>query len=112
MASTRNEGMVLELVENPDIIASVGHRTPKPLVVGFAAETERTIEHARGKLQRKGLDMIVVNDVSQPGIGFSTDENAATILTANSERAIAQRSKRALADSVIEEVARLLQARA
>jgi phosphopantothenoylcysteine decarboxylase/phosphopantothenate--cysteine ligase len=60
----------LALVENPDILAAVAHRSESrpPLVVGFAAETERVVEHARAKLARKGCDLIVANDVS-PGSG-------------------------------------------
>ncbi|MEM1435381.1 MAG: bifunctional phosphopantothenoylcysteine decarboxylase/phosphopantothenate--cysteine ligase CoaBC [Pseudomonadota bacterium] len=104
----RAGGLTLELVENPDIIAAVARRPKPPLVVGFAAETERTIEHARAKLERKKLDLIVVNDVSQPGIGFAGDDNAATLITRDSEEALSRQSKTLLAAAVVRRVAALL----
>jgi len=76
------EGLVLHLVKNPDIIASIAAlpAIQRPLVVGFAAETRDLAAHAQDKLTRKGLDMIVANDVSQEGLGFGSDDNAALLL--------------------------------
>jgi phosphopantothenoylcysteine decarboxylase/phosphopantothenate--cysteine ligase len=74
----------LELALNPDILATIAHRTENrpPLVVGFAAETERVIEHARAKLARKGCDLIVANDVS-PATGVMGGElNTVHLVTA------------------------------
>jgi len=75
-----DEGLVLRLVKNPDIIAAVAARADRPLVVGFAAETQDVSRYAHDKLARKGLDMIVANDVSREGLGFGSDDNAATLL--------------------------------
>ncbi|GIX36752.1 MAG: phosphopantothenoylcysteine decarboxylase [Lysobacteraceae bacterium] len=69
----------LELVLNPDILAEVAARTPRPFVVGFAAETEEVERHARDKLARKRLDMIAANRVGQPGCGFEAGENALSV---------------------------------
>lgn len=70
---------VLRLVRNPDIAAAVGQMANKPFLVGFAAETERVIEQAQAKRQRKNMDMIVANDVAQ---GMGGDENAVTVISA------------------------------
>ena len=76
------EELVLRLVKNPDIIAGVAAlpAESRPLVVGFAAETRDVERYARDKLARKGLDMIVANDVSREGLGFGSDHNAALLL--------------------------------
>ncbi|MCA1770470.1 MAG: bifunctional phosphopantothenoylcysteine decarboxylase/phosphopantothenate--cysteine ligase CoaBC [Halomonas sp.] len=76
------DDLVLRLVKNPDIIATVAAlpAASRPLVVGFAAETRDVEAYARDKLARKGLDMIVANDVSQAGFGFGSDDNAALLL--------------------------------
>jgi len=78
----RGEGsFTLELEPTPDILAELGHAVPGEkgrVLVGFAAETDRVPENARGKLARKGADMIVANDVTQEGAGFDTDTNIVT----------------------------------
>ena len=76
-----NEQLVLTMVENPDIIASVAQLENKPLCVGFAAETENLAEYAEQKLKRKGLDMICANDVSRADIGFDAEQNHITVFT-------------------------------
>lgn len=75
------ESMTIELVRNPDILASArkGFGFTGTLV-GFAAETENLITNAREKLVRKECDLIVANDVSQPGIGFESNRNAVTLI--------------------------------
>lgn len=77
-----NDTLTLTLIKNPDIIASVASlpTEQRPLVIGFAAETQNIEHYAADKLQRKGLDMIVANDVSQAGLGFGSDQNAAWLL--------------------------------
>jgi phosphopantothenoylcysteine decarboxylase / phosphopantothenate---cysteine ligase len=73
----------LDLAENPDILACVAKRKKErpQLVIGFAAETERTIDHARAKLERKGCDLIVANDVGSGSSVMGGDENQVTIVT-------------------------------
>ena len=102
------EELVLRLVKNPDIIAAVAalpaeHR---PLVVGFAAETRNLATYARDKLARKGLDMIVANDVSREELGFGSDHNAALLLWRSGDGGVDQESldpqpKREMAGAVI-----------
>ena len=70
-----SDALVLELIKNPDILASVAQRKEGPFTCGFAAETQNVADYALDKLQRKGLDMIAANDVSQIGQGFNSDDN-------------------------------------
>jgi phosphopantothenoylcysteine decarboxylase / phosphopantothenate---cysteine ligase len=98
-------GLTLELVQNPDIVASVAKRSAAPFVVGFAAETFEGIANARAKLTRKGLDMIVLNDVSDRRIGFNSDDNAVTIITPYGEEHLGIGSKTAIARALIDRIA-------
>ena len=76
----RGEGrFTLELEPTPDILAELGREKGNKVLVGFAAETDRVAENARGKLSRKGADMIVANDVTQEGAGFDSDTNIVTV---------------------------------
>jgi phosphopantothenoylcysteine decarboxylase/phosphopantothenate--cysteine ligase len=94
------------LEPTPDILAGlVSRRTPGQTLVGFAAETNDVLERGRKKLTRKGVDLLVVNDVSAPGTGFEHDTNAVTILGADgSSTEIALTSKNAVADAVLDSV--------
>ena len=74
--------ITLALTKNPDILEELGRIIGDRVLVGFAAETENVVEHARDKLQRKHLDLIVANDVSKSGIGFGADDNEVTIIDA------------------------------
>ena len=104
-----SESMELKLVSNPDIIATIAASDTRPkLVVGFAAETNDVSAYARDKLQRKNLDFIFANDVSDETIGFNSDSNAGTLISANSEIAMAMSSKRVLAEAIVTELARHL----
>ena len=103
-ADNKARGLTLNLVENPDIIASVAKLAHKPLIVGFAAETHAALEHARDKRLRKGLDIIVVNDVSDKTIGFDSDKNAATLIWSDGEISFPRQSKKDLADAIIESI--------
>lgn len=100
------ESLTLRLIENPDIIAEVAARPDRPFVVGFAAETRDLEAYARDKLNRKGLDMIVANDVSAAGLGFGADDNAALLLWRDADgdggEALPPQPKSALARAVIE----------
>ena len=78
------ETMILELVKNPDILATISLAHPELFVVGFAAETQDVEHYARGKLVVKDLDMIACNDVSRADIGFASDDNAMQVFFADS----------------------------
>ena len=73
-------GMTLELAPTMDIMAEVGRKKGKRILVGFAAETENVVRNAKSKLESKNLDLIAANDVSKPGIGFASDENEVTVI--------------------------------
>ncbi|TXH97572.1 MAG: bifunctional phosphopantothenoylcysteine decarboxylase/phosphopantothenate--cysteine ligase CoaBC [Rheinheimera sp.] len=97
-----NDGLTLQLVNNPDIIASVAAlTTQRPFTVGFAAETEKVADYARQKLQKKNLDLICANDVSDPSLGFNSEQNAITVYSKTSEFPLGQRSKTELAQALI-----------
>lgn len=96
--------MSIDLTRCPDILASVAALDEAPFTVGFAAETDNVIEYARGKLERKQLDMIIANKVSREE-GFDRDENAATALWADQERSYPTTSKHDLARELIELIA-------
>jgi phosphopantothenoylcysteine decarboxylase/phosphopantothenate--cysteine ligase len=105
---TRSDNtMSLDLVGNPDIIAAVAARPDRPLAVGFAAETEHALEHAREKLARKGLDLIIVNDVSDARIGFDSNDNEVTLITVDTEQTVPLADKRAVSRAIIERIADL-----
>ena len=79
-----SEGMHLELVQNPDILATLGTMKQQgQTLVGFALETDNELQNAQGKLQRKNLDYIVMNSLRDAGAGFGTDTNKVTILGAD-----------------------------
>ncbi len=103
-----DDTMTLTLVKNPDIVATVASHPQRPFTVGFAAETERMLEHARAKLERKTLDMIIANDVAQQGIGFNSDDNAVTVVTRNSEQSLPLASKSQLARTLVTLIAQHL----
>jgi phosphopantothenoylcysteine decarboxylase/phosphopantothenate--cysteine ligase len=97
------------LEPTPDILAMLGETKPVgQTLVGFAAETSDLVDNARGKLARKNLDLIVANDVSAAGVGFSHDTNAVTILGANGLcHEVELSSKHAVARSVLDSVLRV-----
>jgi phosphopantothenoylcysteine decarboxylase/phosphopantothenate--cysteine ligase len=107
--------LTLQLVPTVDILAdaaawrrrSGGH---KPLLIGFAAETSQVLERARAKRVRKGIDVIVANDVGQPGAGFEVDTNQVTIVDANGEETLPLQSKAAIASALADRLERWLQA--
>jgi phosphopantothenoylcysteine decarboxylase/phosphopantothenate--cysteine ligase len=93
--------LTLELVRNPDIVAAVAGSPQAPFTVGFAAETKDVLSYARDKMQRKGLDMIVANDVSDQSIGFNSDQNAVTVIWADGEQALPCASKDSIARQIV-----------
>lgn len=101
-----DNGMTIEMTQNPDIVASVAARKNKPFTVGFAAETQDVIHYAKDKLERKNLDLIIANDVSDTNIGFNSNENAVTIIHQTDkgkivETSLDQTSKLVLARAII-----------
>jgi phosphopantothenoylcysteine decarboxylase/phosphopantothenate--cysteine ligase len=101
----RSGPLTLELSPTEDILAEVvRQRRPGQLIVGFAAETENRMENGRAKLLAKGVDAIVVNDVSGEGVGFDADNNAATFLTLSTAIELPRMSKRSLADRILDEI--------
>jgi phosphopantothenoylcysteine decarboxylase/phosphopantothenate--cysteine ligase len=101
----------LTLVENPDILAAIAHRTDKrpQLVVGFAAETEKVIAHAKEKLKRKGCDWIVANDVSAATGVMGGEQNRVHLVTARGVESWPPQSKAAVAGALIGRIAAALE---
>lgn len=98
----------LRLEPTEDILAGLtGSRGEGQTVVGFAAEHGNDVERAREKLARKGLDLIVLNDVSNPEIGFESTENAATLISSDGETTLPQAPKDTIAEQILERVERL-----
>jgi phosphopantothenoylcysteine decarboxylase / phosphopantothenate---cysteine ligase len=96
----------LELVQNPDILASLGKtKRQDQILIGFAAETHDALERARAKLTKKNLDMLVLNDVSQPGAGFDYDTNIVRFLhRSGEEEQFDIMSKESVADLILDRV--------
>ena len=109
----KGEGpLTLTLERNPDILAELGRRRSHQVLVGFAAETDALETHARNKLVRKNLDVIVANDVTAPGAGFGTDTNVVTVFRRDGYREeVPKQSKRAVAERIMDHMAALLHQR-
>ncbi len=106
-AGAATSEITLPLTQNPDILeAAVA--SGRPCVVGFAAETHDALAHAREKLARKGCDAIVVNDVSDPTIGFHGNDNAVVLIQASGETVFPLESKATLAAKLVDAIAILL----
>jgi len=105
----RTGRMTLDLEPTADILAEVARRRTSQVVIGFAAETQNAIENARKKLAVKSLDAIVVNDVSKPGIGFDSERNAVTILTASEAVTVPETTKWEVAQRVLDQAVKLKQ---
>lgn len=102
------EGITLKLIANPDIIAGVAGLAERPFVVGFAAETQNLDQHAKEKRTRKGLDLIVANDVSKAGIGFNAEDNEVTVYGEQLQAHFPLQSKIALARQLVAIIAKSL----
>ena len=109
IAKAGREGLVLELEPTTDILAALaGDRRPDQTLVGFAAEHgEGAVERGRAKLARKGLDAIVVNDISRADIGFDSEENEVTIVFAAGEQAVRRAPKAEVAAAILDVVQEL-----
>jgi phosphopantothenoylcysteine decarboxylase / phosphopantothenate---cysteine ligase len=106
LAKTGREVLVVELEPTADILAALAaERTPGQTLIGFAAEHgEGAVERGRAKLERKGLDAVVVNDISRAEIGFDVPDNEVTIVTADAERHVPLGTKEAVAGAILDEV--------
>ncbi len=104
-----SEGLSIELEATTDIVAAVAaERRADQTVIGFAAEHgEGAVERGREKLARKGLDAVVVNDISRPDIGFDSADNEVTIVLPDGETEVGRRSKGEVAAAILDEVERL-----
>jgi phosphopantothenoylcysteine decarboxylase/phosphopantothenate--cysteine ligase len=104
----RNGATRLDLESTPDILAEVAaRRSPEQLLIGFAAETQNALENGRTKLRKKAIDAIVVNDVTRPGIGFDSECNEVTIVTADEEITIPEAPKLKIAHRILDAVLKL-----
>jgi phosphopantothenoylcysteine decarboxylase/phosphopantothenate--cysteine ligase len=102
------EVMEILLTKNPDIIATIAAQPERPLMIGFAAETENLVEYARSKLVRKGLDLVIANDVSQADIGFNADQNEVILVGPNGELPLPKAGKSELAEQLISHISQLM----
>jgi phosphopantothenoylcysteine decarboxylase/phosphopantothenate--cysteine ligase len=100
---TRDE-LSLELTRTPDILATVAAGSPRPFVVGFAAETQNVERNALAKLEGKKLDMIAANQVGE-GLAFDCDDNALTVYWPGGKRELARAPKCRLADELVAVIA-------
>ncbi len=103
--------LTLALVRTTDILAEVAASKRGIYTVGFAAETNDVLAYARDKLQRKALDMIVANDVSDPSIGFNSDDNAVTLVWRDTEQTLARANKLVIARQIMQAIAEQTQHR-
>jgi phosphopantothenoylcysteine decarboxylase/phosphopantothenate--cysteine ligase len=99
-----SEQLVLELARTPDILATVAAGTPRPFVVGFAAETQNVERNALTKLENKKLDMIAANQVGD-GLAFDCDDNALTVYWNDGRRELARAPKCELAAALVDVIA-------
>jgi phosphopantothenoylcysteine decarboxylase / phosphopantothenate---cysteine ligase len=109
------EGLMLELVRNPDILLNVKQQREKVqhprVVVGFAAESEHLLENAQSKLERKALDMLVANDITAEDAGFAVDTNRVVILDkSGGQQRLDLMSKTHVGEAIVSRVAELLRA--
>ena len=105
---TRDSSLDLHLEPTEDILAGLtATRTEEQTVVAFAAEAGENTDRAREKLHRKNADLIVLNDISNPEIGFESEENAITLIDSTSETPVPQASKDLIADAILERVDQL-----
>ena len=105
----RSEALTVELEPTSDIVAAVAaKRRADQTVIGFAAEHgDGAVERGRAKLARKGVDAVVVNDISRSDIGFDSSDNEVTIVLPDGEREVGRRPKAEIAAAILDEVERL-----
>ncbi len=96
-----DDTLTIELVKNPDILRTMGEKKTHQFLVGFALETQNEIENAKGKLEKKNLDMIVLNSLRDEGAGFRKDTNKVRILTKNNLEEFTLKSKNDVAKDIL-----------
>jgi phosphopantothenoylcysteine decarboxylase/phosphopantothenate--cysteine ligase len=106
------EHLSIELICNPDIVATVSARDPRPFTVGFAAETNDVLSYAKAKMARKGLDMIVANDVSGSETGFNSDDNEVIVVWPGGEEPLERAAKSTIARQIVQRIAMAMAAKA
>jgi phosphopantothenoylcysteine decarboxylase / phosphopantothenate---cysteine ligase len=109
----KGEPLDLTLTPTRDILADLGALSSRstadtPMLIGFAAETHDVLDHAREKLQRKRVDLIVANDVAKPGVGFEADTNAVTFVSRDGIEEVPAQSKTAVAGRILDRIERML----
>ncbi len=102
----------IALERNPDILAELGARGGRAVLVGFAAETSDVETNAKAKLEAKGCDLVVANDVSDPSLGFGTDDNRVLLVSRSATEHLGVLPKRVIAREVLDRAVRLLEERA
>ncbi|MGZ5211945.1 MAG: phosphopantothenoylcysteine decarboxylase domain-containing protein, partial [Kaistella sp.] len=96
--------LTIELVKNADILKTMGEKKSNQFLVGFALETQNEDENALGKLQKKNLDMIVLNSLRDVGAGFQSDTNKIKIFTKNDKKEFTLKSKMEVAKDILDMV--------
>ena len=96
-----DDSLTIELVKNPDILKTMGERKSRQFLVGFALETQNEEENALGKLQKKNLDMIVLNSLRDEGAGFKNDTNKIKIFTKTDRKEFALKTKNEVAKDIL-----------
>ncbi len=96
------EEFTIELVKNPDILKTMGEKKTHQFLVGFALETQNEEENAKSKLQKKNLDMIVLNSLRDEGAGFQKDTNKVKILTHSEQKEFSLKSKDEVAKDILD----------
>ncbi len=97
-----DESLIIELVKNPDILKTMGEKKTRQFLVGFALETQNEEENAKGKLEKKNLDMIVLNSLRDEGAGFKNDTNKIKIFTKTERREFDLKSKDKVAKDILD----------
>ena len=106
-------GLSVTLRRTPDILAEIGawraaHNSTRPVLVGFAAETDDAVKKGRQKLESKRADFVAVNDVLEPGAGFEVDTNVVTLVGHGWEEALPLQPKASVAAAILDRAERLL----
>jgi phosphopantothenoylcysteine decarboxylase/phosphopantothenate--cysteine ligase len=106
----KGENLIIDLVKNPDILQDLGtKKTAKQLLIGFALETQNEVAHAKDKLKRKNLDVIILNSLNDKGAGFGADTNKVTfIFKSKKNKALPLMSKQNVAEELVLEVIKLI----